>query len=54
MFVKVMGLSFVCLCQSATVFTVSNEFCIIQIFSLLRGLLVNMCAFVTEHMFIGQ
>ena len=54
MFVKVTGLSFVCLCQSAMVFTVSNEFCIILKFSLLSGLLVNMCAFVAEHMFIGQ
>lgn len=54
MFVEVAGLSRVYLCQSATVFTVSNEVCIIQNFSLLRGMPVNMCAFVTKHMFIGQ
>lgn len=54
MFVEVAGLSCVCLRQSATVFTVSNEVCIIQNFSLLRGMPVNMCAFVTKHMFIGQ
>ena len=54
MFVKVVGLLRVCLYQSATVFTASNEFCIVQKFSLLSGLLVNMCACVEEHMFIGQ
>ena len=54
MFVKVVGLLRVCLCQFATVFTASNEFCIVQNFSLLSGLLVNMCAFGEEHMFIGQ
>ena len=32
----------------------SNEFCIVQNFSLLSGLSVNMCAFVAEHMCIGQ
>ena len=54
MFVKVVGLLRVCLYQAATVFTASNEFCIMQKFSLLSGLLVNMCAYVEEHMFIGQ
>lgn len=54
MFVKVVCLLRVCLYQSATVFTASNEFCIVQKFSLLIGLLVNMCACVEEHMFIGQ
>lgn len=54
LFVKVEGLLRVCLYQSATVFTVSNEFCIVQKFSFLSGLLVNMCAFVEEHMFTGQ
>ena len=54
MFVKVVGLLRVCLYQSATVFTASHEFCIVQKFSLLSGLLVNMCACVEEHMFIGQ
>ena len=54
MFVKVVGLLRVCLYQSATVFTASNEFCIVQKFSLLIGLLVNMCACVEEHMFIGK
>ena len=54
MFVEVVGLPCISLYQFTTVFTVSNEFYIIQNFSHLRGLSMNMCAFATEHMFIGQ
>ncbi len=35
-------------------FTVSNEFCIIQNFILLRGIVGEHVCFVTEHMFSGQ
>jgi hypothetical protein len=53
MFVKVAALLRVCFYQSAMVFTVSNEFCIVQNVSLFSGLLVNMCAYVDKHMFSG-